>query len=613
MEIKDLSSVALKDLERYQTSGEDAIYMLAQSAFDNGEELNTDMVLNRIQSKKIYDIQSSSNTKSDLKKSLDFIGAQTQEDWKKMGVPCKKIKESATTILNNKYSCYFLKAETYNQLRYPMYDSFTSSKFLFRNKTFPNYEELVNKVKKSFGIKVIEASGKNKLIDKSELYRYIKENKFVGFVKNVGLGAVNLCRTLFKKSKLFSTKSYRGKIILRDNYVYAHGGNYKLSQQEKFVKILDGILNVTIKRATKVYDSNLNEKQLFYSRLYANILLSRAINFNDKGESNKKIENSLMLQMANVLAGLNMTTSEINQATSIAFKSAIFVINKMGIEISDIKACVKNMGYKYDKNPTTIDEALLPKSPLLNLLLTSGEEEVVEQEQKTEQNFILKGKPYNSVSTADYNQNKKENNELIQDVEYEVLNDESTKYAVKKPMFLNPAVYYISKNSAEMYIDNVIESGFKKLINKNLGKINLAPESNKKAEKLHRGYNFAEHMLAFYRTNKNKSAEELDRMIEKEFSSNKTNDDNKYAHSLSKAFINLKQQILNGIFGDANRVEKKQNKKASVLVNEYVENKYGKKLVYYIYNCLDENLNKVYKEIDKNSFVPRNFTENTLN
>ena len=38
MEIKDLSSVALKDLERYQTSGEDAIYMLAQSAFDNGEE-----------------------------------------------------------------------------------------------------------------------------------------------------------------------------------------------------------------------------------------------------------------------------------------------------------------------------------------------------------------------------------------------------------------------------------------------------------------------------------------------------------------------------------------------------------------------------------------------
>ena len=83
--------------------------------------------------------------------------------------------------------------------------------------------------------------------------------------------------------------------------------------------------------------------------------------------------------------------------------------------------------------------------------------------------------------------------------------------------------------------------------------------------------------------------------------------DNNYAHSFGKSFVDLRQDILNELFGNEEAIEKKDGKTVITLINEYVEQKYGKKLSSFVLNALNKNLNAIYKEIDKNNFTPKTF------
>ena len=588
---KNLSKEMLKDLKNYQFSGEDAIFLLG-----NYRDLSTEEIIARLQSSRIFDIIKS--------------GLKTEKEWKEFSAPLKNVRTEVCPIYGDKYSCYALKENenAYGHLRYPLCSSFASKSILFSKKTFPKYNELVSKIKKVYKVKIVEKN------DQSELFRYKKENKIKAIIKNIAYGALNLCRKLFKKEKLSSMPNYRGKIIINNNLVFDNKSVYKISEQEKFTKILDGILAITTKNAAKKLRSNLSDKELFFSRLYSEVLLSRAIDYGDP-ETNRKIEDSLTLQMSNVLAGLNMSNSEINEAARIGFNVALVTIKRLGLTLEDVKKSVLNAGYKYDTMPTSIEEALLPKHALKYNLIetkdnTKDNEDLSHKENTTEKEDI-EYKPNFVILNEDTSKTDKNNNQIKKDfidVEIKEKDNDENKYSDKiKLIGVKDTKTYLTKNSAKKYIDRVIESNFKKQIDKSVGKILLGEAGEKKLEKLNRQYNFVEHMLSFYNKNKDVDSSKIEEIMNNELYVRKDVADNNYAHSFGKSFVDLRQDILNEIFGDKETIEKKDGKTIISLINDYVEQKYGKKLSSFVLNALNKNLNAIYKEIDKKEFTPKVF------
>lgn len=541
-------SVAMKnDLKDYQSTGEDAIFLLGKY-----RDLSIDQIITRLQSSRIGEVFNS--------------GLKTVKEWNEFSAPLKDIRTSLSPVCDNKYSCFALKEseQFYGQLRYPLCSSFASKNILFSKKIFPKYNELVKKIKDVYKVKIVEKN------DKSELYRFKKENKIKAMIKNFAYGALNLCRKLFKKSKLSTMSSYRGKIVINNNLVFDNNSMYKISEQEKFTKILDGILSTTTSIAAKKLRSNLSSKELFFSRLYAEVLLSRAIDYGDP-ETNRKIEDSLTLQMSNVLAGLDMSNSELNEASKIGFNVALTTIKNLGLTLEDIKKSVMNAGYKYDVMPTSIEEALLPKYALNENLIKAEDE------------------------------NLQQNNEQKKD-------ESNDKYADKTRLFgIKDAKTNLTKNSAKKYIDKVIESNLKKQIDKSVGKIILGDEGDKKLANLNRHYNFLEHMLSFYNKNKDVDKLKIEEILNSELNESREVEDNNYAHSFAKSFVDLRKDILEELFGNKEVIEKKDGKSVMTLINEYVEQKYGKKLSSFVSNALNKNLKSIYREIDKNAFTPRTF------
>ncbi len=579
-----LSQKMLKDLKNYQATGEDAIYLLGYY-----RNLSTDEIITRLQTSRIEDIINS--------------GLKTEEEWNNFSAPIKKIRTESGSVYGDKYSCYALKENdfSYGHLRYPMSSFFASKNILFVKKTFPKYESLISKIQNVYKVKVIERNYQN------QLFKYKKENKIKAMIKNVAYGFLNLCRTILKKNKLNYRPSYRGKIFVKDNVVFNNGFVYQISEQEKFTKILDGILAITTKNAAKKLRSNLSSKELFFSRLYAEVLLSRAIDYGDS-ETNRKIEDCLTLQMSNVLAGLNMSNSEINEAARIGFNVALVTIKRLGLSLEDVKKSVLNAGYKYDTMPTSIEEALLPKYVSNPLLIENKDNEIVKEQsaevQKNEYkpNFVILNEK------EAYRDNEKQNKDVV-DANITDKDADENKYADKiKLVGVKDTKTYLTKNSAKKYIDRVIESNFKKKIDQSVGQILLGEVGDKKLEKLNRQYNFVEHMLSFYNKNKDMDTTKIEEIMNNELYVRKDVADNNYAHSFGKSFVDLRQDILNGLFENQETIEKKDEKTIITLINEYVEQKYGKILSSLVLNALNnKNLNKIYKEIDNKEFTPKTF------
>lgn len=542
-----LSEGMRADLLEYEKTKEDAIYWLG-----TGAAKTTDQIITRFQSSRIVDVALS--------------GLKTVADWSNSNVALRRVRNSTPAMsVNNKYSSFALVENSSNMgsLRYPLCNSFAAKNILFTKKEFPMYKELVQRIQSAYNVKIVEQTSKDKL------FSYKRKGQFRAKLKNAGLGVVNLCRTIFKKDKFAVEPSYRGKMVINNNYTYGNGAAYQVSQHEKFTRILDGILGVTVQNQAKRNKVKLSQNEMFASRLFAEILLSRAINYGDI-DSNQKVETSLTLQLSNVLAALDLSPEKLQTVSKLGIDSALNAINRLGLSIEDVKNSVKNAGYLYAKEPQTMQEALLPK-----------------------------GGAAKEVTPLEEDNNNNNNNEPP-------ITQEPPKVSNLKPLqgVLNQKTM-LSKLSAKRYIDRVIESSFKKIIDSSVGEIaNVQVKGGKKEKRLERQYNFVEHMLAYYNKNKDLDQETLVQNIQKELGGDVV-DDNKYAHSLGQSFVELRNYILEEIFKGEKSIEKVEGKGIATVVNEFMQEKYGKQLASYTTNSLKKSFVPVFKEIDTNTFTPK--------
>ena len=117
-----------------------------------------------------------------------------------------------------------------------------------------------------------------------------------------------------------------------------------------------------------------------------------------------------------------------------------------------------------------------------------------------------------------------------------------------------------------------------------------------------------------YGQNKDLSDEDLLKLVETELSVGEVND-NAYAHSFAKSFVDLRRSIIDGIFGENDRVEIAGGDAATV-INKYMkENFYADTprtsslLSSYIAETLETKIKPMFEKIDSNEFEPVDLTK----
>ncbi len=569
-----ISEAMKKDLEEFRRTGVDAIYMLG-----NGMITSTDQVITRLQTADIANIALS--------------GLDTMEGWAAPGNSLRDVRSSLPPMSSTgKYSSYALKETDYENIRYPLVASFKSKTILFENKTFPTYQDLINRIQKSYKVKIEEKrSG-------GPLFTYKRNGKVTAMLKNIGLGIVNLCRKIFRKDAFKSQPNYKGKISI-NGFLTAGGRPYKISEQEKFTKIMDALGGVTVKKTAKDLKVKLSKEELFVSRVFADILVSRAINYGDVA-TNKKVEASLNLQLSNALAGLNLSSEQLAIVSRVGLDSAVEMVEKLGLSLDEVKSSVTAAGYVYADEPASIREALLPRRSLESVAVPY-EIEVLEPDGYVP-NFVF----------------AERREEMPEQRRVPLLTEKKDLEGVKE----DPS-NFLTANKAKKYVDEVILNNFKKNIKsaiRNLKNIEATAKNingaawQRKISVLRRQCDFIEHMYTFYGQNKDLSDEDLLKLVETELSVGEVND-NVYAHSFAKSFVDLRRSIIDGIFGENDRVEIAGGDAATV-INKYMkENFYADTprtsslLSSYIAETLETKIKPMFEKIDSNEFEPVDLTK----
>ena len=582
-----LSKAILEDMEDFAKTGEDAIYWLA-----NGKQTSIDKIITRIQSANIETVATS--------------GLKTVDDWSKANRNFV-VRTSVAPVSNDeKYSSFSIieNENSYGKLRYPLTASFASKTLPFSTKTFQNYSQLINKIKSAYKIKIIEKN------DNESLFSYKKKGKFTGFIKNIGLGVLNLCRKVFRKDKYRSQPLFKGKIKINSSLSLGSGKRYKFSEQEKFTRVIFALTSTTIDDFAKKDKINLDSKVKAFANLYANVLISRAINYGDE-RSNKMVETSLTLQMSNTLAGLNIDAKTLNQASKLGLDAALYTINKLGLSIDNVMESMKASGYKYTTTPQTIEEAIAPKFSYINsaemaskaieLLGLSAESKNDKKVDKVD-DALNNPKPKDVIYIAPKVDDAL-NNPKPGDVIYLGQVDKASKLNGVKN-----STIYLTRKSAEKYVDRVVTSRLKRNIENTVKKLDSYQGTEKTALKARRNYNFLEHMYTFYDRSKDLDANQLQEKVESEL--NKQNiGDNIYAHSYAKSIIDLRRDVVDGVFQGNDKIEKPEGKDTATLINEYTEKTYGSRLATYMNAVIKDCLKTVFKEIDDKTFEQKDLTK----
>ncbi len=621
-----LSDSIIKDFKDFAKTGEDPIFWLAK-----GKNYTIDEIITRMQSANILTVAT--------------LGVKTPSEWLK-SLPPRKVRESVAPITREGgYSSFALieNESDYGKLRYPLVASFTSQKLPFASKTFPAYSSLVKKIKSSYKVKVIERKGNGPLFD------YKKSGKLTAKLKNVGLGALNLCRKIFKKQILKPSPSYKGKIVINNSLEIGNNTRYIFSEQEKFTRIMYALTSLTSKDIVKKNKLNLDKKVMAFVDLYANVLVSRAVNYGSEA-SNRMMEASLSLQMCNTLAGLSIDSQTLKQASDIAMKTALYTINKLGISIQDVMNAMHKTGYTYPSFPQTLEEALVPKRTLVDEeTFVNDAKHILGIEHKVqyENNDVLRNKKVDDVIYVEPtkakekealdnpppppviyaepikdNNQKEEEKEEKEEVKEKGLNKNeldvedyvawAENYGKVKDLPQRQGVkekdVYLTKKSAEKYIDKVVLSAVKGNIETDLKKIGSSEDSSVATQRAKRRYNFLEHLYTYYDRNKSENTEALQDNIDKEFESKQLGD-NIYAHSYAKSIVDLKQDIVSDIFGDQDKILKPVGKEIAAVVNDHTQEKYKSKLSAYVKGALKKCLRTVFKEIDSNNFEQKNLAD----
>lgn len=558
-DIYRLSEEMLNDVNAYNQSGEDGIYCLVAS----DREYTTDEIITRFQASNI--------------EQASFSGLKTVSEWGNAPYGPSQVRASSKPLSKTgKYSSYTLmeKGIHLGRLRYPLRHSFATVKSAFANKKFSTYNVLTKRIQNKYGIKVVEAYKYNKL------FTFERGNKFVGLIKKA-IFAVRgkLSKDMSERKKL----DYAGTIYLNNTLSLSNGMKYEISQQEKLTKIYDTILEVSINKYAKQHkDLKLTADEKFVARLVAGVLVSRATDFGNI-EDNKNVETALTLQLSNVLATLDLTPDRLKVASKVGLENAVEMIKTLGFSLDYIISAMQNGGHTYAQKPTSIIEAI---APLVKVAEKSEEEKlnIIQKPTSTDKNI----------------------EELIKQLEELQKQDEEKSKITTKPDLVGvKSKVYLSRKSAYRYIDGVIEGCVSKVTDSIVKKRYAEGTTAKKIALLDRQYNFLDHIISFYTKNKDK---DNTTQIERELGCDNVADNN-VAHSYANAFIEMREYIVNQIFGENEKIEKPDGKQIATLINDFVAEKYNSKLSTFVVEKLRKNMKDVFKQIDTNTYEQTSFIQ----
>lgn len=588
-----LSDSTLQDLEQFKKTGEDAIWLLL-----NGDgRYTTDQIIKRFET---------SNIAGTLK-----TGLKTANEWADSVFGPKEVRNTMEPFTKDgEFSAFALmeKEERMGKMRYPLVSSFSVRELEFGDSSFSTYEQLKQRITEMYGIKILEDSCTKCL------FKY-KRAGIRAKLKNFKNKTFNLCRRMFKKQvKSYRLNDYKGVMHLKSEMVYGSGKIHKISEQERMVKIIDGIAKVTVKKYSKANKYKLSKQELYASRLITNILVSRAVDYGDI-QNNRKIERCLSLQLSNVLARLNLSPEKIDMVTENAVRAATRITINLGLQLSDVVASMKNAGYVYQTEPKTIREALVSR------FVTSPEvAKKVEEAEQQENLYLEQPKQFQlqapeAANLIDHEQviglpdPKEQEADINTDPVLYMPGPEQTeekpeeKVKELKQFNVQPKNPMIKRSKAIEYIDKVITSCFDKAIDSYTTERYAQDTKEKKANLLDRQCNFLEHASAYYVNNKDRDNAQR---LEAELSALKVADNN-YAHDFSNAFVELRNYIITSLFGEADKIEKPQGKNMRSMINEFVAGKYGRQLSSFVNEKIKKDLKVIFKEIDEKKYIRKSF------
>ena len=386
---------------------------------------------------------------------------------------------------------------------------------------------------------------------------------------------------------------YAGVIYLNSTLSLSNGMKYEISQQEKLTKIYDTILETSINKYAKQHkDLKLTTDEKFVARLVAGVLLSRATDFGNV-QDNKNVETALTLQLSNVIATLDLSPDRLKVASKAGLENAVEMIKTLGFSLDYIVSAMQNGGHTYTQKPTTITEAIAPLAKIV-------EKQQSQDEQKEIQQNIVSNNPKQSTTDRSFE-------ELIKQLaELEKQDEEKLKVSTKPELTGIKNKVYLTRKSAYRYIDGVIEGCVSKVTDSVVKKRYAEGTTAKKIALLDRQYNFLDHIISFYIKNKDKNNIS---QIEKELGCEINVADNNVAHSYANAFIEMREYIVNQIFGENERIEKPDGKQIATLINDFVAEKYNSKLSTFVVEKLKKNMKDVFKQIDTNTYEQTSFIQ----
>ena len=595
-----LTKEMLKDVEEYERTGEDAIFLLAK------RNSNYRDIITRMQSSNIAFVANS--------------GVKSFDDWNNTWSLNAKINEDMVALNedggNQKYSCYALKApNSFNQgLRLPFIDTYASKKkSLFAgNTTFSTYNSLIENISNSYKIKIKELNYAKKHII------YKNGSKLVGMLKDKAHRVLNMCRKFLHKEQTVAPIRYKGKIKITKYLNSISKSKYGVSQQERVTEILDKIMYATVKYFAKNDKVELTSKEMLVATLYADILMSRAINYGDV-KNNNDIENALKLQLSNVLCTLEPGSDKLKQLAGLGMRTAIYNLGKMGISLDEVVENAKKCGFTYSNKPTNYEEALLGSK----LKLQEKEAGTVEEE-----NAISKKDEVNANPQKPTENNKLADTAIAQkesekDYQYFTINHDippfvdykiPTSYTVvfgenksqqKKEESVEPATKEVelTQKDARRYIDTVSVKAFKNYMAKSVVIMSgYANKTGKVYAKMQRRHLFVEDILAYYENNKHFDAsqlvDDLNRLI-----AQKDGDDELQASKFANSLLTLRESIIFDIFKDKQSIKVTNGETISTLVNKFLADNYNAtSLTPFINNVLKVSMKDIDKLSKPNTF-----------
>ena len=165
---------------------------------------------------------------------------------------------------------------------------------------------------------------------------------------------------------------------------------------------------------------------------------------------------------------------------------------------------------------------------------------------------------------------------------------------------------YLKRKTAADYFDKIILKSISSATDTIVKNRYADGISKKRADLLDRQYNFLDHMMSFYNKNKNFDNAE---QIQRELSSEHGIADNNVAHAFANAFIELREYVLDQIFGQEDKIEKPDGKNIPTLINDFIEEKFGSRLSTFANDKIKREIKEIFKQIDMNAYKATSFVD----